>query len=163
MKIMYAVPDPPLEPSLPIYVCPPKLPHLVASHFGLAVTTGSAFAAAGELTSSVELAAPFCPWSGSWLFLHLKNMITTPAINANPSTPPTAPPITAPLFDFFAPLVLAPAVAEALCVPVGDFREEGREVLGAGVVANFATVVVSACPACPGKAVWAGRGSEVEI
>jgi hypothetical protein len=88
-------------------------------------------------------------------------MITAPIINANPSTPPTTPPIIAPLFDFFAPPPLAAAiVAEALCLPAEDDLEtEATEVVEAGVVANFATVVMNACPACPGNDVSAGRGS----
>jgi hypothetical protein len=92
---------------------------------------------------------------GSRIFLHLENMITTPTIKANPSTPPTTPPIIAPLFDFFAPPPLAAAiVAEDDLVEV-----EGIEVVEAGVVANCATVVVNACPSCPGNDVSAGRGS----
>lgn len=68
----------------------------------------------------------------------------------------------APLFDFFAPPLLAPAVADELCFAVEDKCWVGWEVVGAGVVANFATVVVYACPACPGKVVSAGIGTEVE-
>jgi hypothetical protein len=45
----------------------------------------------------------------------------------------------------------------------GPSVAEEQEVLGAEVVANFAIVVVSACPACPEKVVSAGMGLEVEI
>ena len=118
--------------------------------------------AAGTLIASLELAAPFCSTADSILFLDFTNMIIAPMIRANPSTPPTTPPIIAFLFAVFAPLLLAAVVvAEAPYDPVEeDLAEaEEREVLGPGVVANFATVGVKLCTICPAKVVSAGRGT----
>jgi hypothetical protein len=118
--------------------------------------------ATGTLIASLELAAPFCSTTGSCVFLDLKNKMTAPMIKANPSTPPITPPIIAFLFVDFAPLLLAPVVvAAAPYDPVEeDLAEaEEREVLGPGVVANFATLVVKLCPICPAKVVSAGRGT----
>ena len=125
------------------------------------MTTVSVFPTAGPPTSSVELAAPLlCDCTGSRIFLHLKNIITTPIIKAKPSTPPTVPPMIAPLSTFFFSPLLA-AVAVALLVPVeeGLIAVEEWEVVGAVVVAKCATVVMNAWPDCPAKEVSAGRGS----
>lgn len=116
----------------------------------------------GTVIASLEPAASFCSTADSRVFLDLTNMITAPIIRANPSTPPTTPPIIAFLFVVFAPLLLAAVVvAEAPYDPVEeDLAEaEDREVVGPGVVANFATVVVKLCPICPAKVVSAGRGT----
>lgn len=146
-----------------LYPCGEGL-NLAAFHFRLAVATvlDVPSGSTGTLIASLELAAPFCSTVGSRIFLDLKNMITTPIIRANPSTPPTTPPIIAFLFVVFAPLVLVvAAVAEATYDPVEEdlVEVEERDVVEPGVVANFATVVVKLCPICPAKVVSAGRGT----
>jgi hypothetical protein len=114
------------------------------------------------LIASLELAAPFCSTADSRIFLDLTNMIPAPVIRANPSTPPTTPPIIAFLFVVFTLLLLAAVVvAEAPYDPVEEnlAEAEERDVVGPGVVANLATVVVKSCPICPAKVVSAGRGT----
>jgi len=68
-----------------------------------------------------------------------------------------------PLFDFFAPLLWEGVTVALFAVEDVVSVAEECDVLGAGVVANFATVVVNACPTCPEKVVSAGMGLEVAI
>lgn len=119
--------------------------------------------AAGTLIASLKLAAPFCSTADSLLFLDFTNMIIAPMIRANPSTPPTTPPIIALLFVGFAPLLLAAVVvAEALYDPVEeDFRlggSRGERCGGAGGSSEICNGCRELCPICPRKVVSVGRG-----
>ena len=78
------------------------------------------------------------------------NQITAPIININPARPPSTPPIIAPLLTFFFSPLLAAAVALLLAVAEElELWVEERDVVGAVVVARWATVAVKACPTCP--------------